>query len=77
MADCTVFGMPIDLEESDRDWVSGGQPLGALVIVKMIGDDGEVGYYTGATERLPTVEALGMARYAQLTLEHAITATSE
>lgn len=65
--DATVCGLPIVGSEEF------GQPLAALVVVKMLEDDG-VRYAVRATDGLQTIEALGMARAAVLKLEKAIVA---
>lgn len=70
MAEPTVLGMPIDAEPDDL--IRTAQPVAALVTVKVLFDDGEIGYLTRATDGLMSVEAVGMARYAQLRLERAL-----
>jgi hypothetical protein len=64
----------MQLDVGEDDLIVTGQPLAAVVIVKILDEDGEVDYATGATEGLMSVEALGMARYAQLKLERGLTA---
>ena len=72
MADRAVLGMPLDAAEDDAIW--SGTPLEAVVIVKMLTENGEIAYVTSATSGLKDVEALGMVRYAQLRLEVGMTA---
>lgn len=53
--DVTVAGLPI---------VGGdeiGTPLSAVVCVKGLSEDGEITYWTRATDGLKTAEAIGMA----------------
>ena len=47
-------------------------PLAALVIVKALDEDGDVAYYCKATEGLSSVEALGMAGYADVKLRSVV-----
>jgi hypothetical protein len=39
-------------------------PVSVIVVVKALSENGDVAYYTGASPELTTVEALGMAGYA-------------
>ena len=71
MADCTVLGMPLDVDGGDV--MVTAQPIAAFVIVKALDEDGDLVYLAGATEGLPTVECLGMAEYAVLRLRHGLT----
>jgi hypothetical protein len=66
-----ILGMPLDV--SDEDSIVSVQPLCGFVVIKGLDEDGEVGYYTAATEGLLSVECLGMAEYAMLKLRHGIT----
>lgn len=70
MAAATVLGMP--LVERENDPVATDQPVAAVVVVKTISAEHGVGYLVRATEGLMTVEALGMARFAQLQLEDSL-----
>lgn len=70
MTDCTVLGMPLDVGEGDG--IATCQPLSGFVVVKALGEDGEIRYLTAATDGLKSVECLGMARYAVLRLEHGL-----
>ena len=51
-----------------------GQPVAALVVVKYFDDEAEngVAYRALASDGLSTVEAIGMARYAAVRLERAV-----
>lgn len=51
-----------------------GQPLAALVVVKCLSEDGEVGvsYSVRATPGLSATEALGMAGLADVRLREAL-----
>ena len=51
----TVLGMPL---LGDHDIA---QPLGAVVCVKGLDEDGNVAYWSRATDSLSTTEAQGMA----------------
>ncbi len=68
MADATVLGMALETEENDP--IRTAQPLSAVIVAKLLGDDGEIYYVGAATEGLKSVETLGMLRYAQVKLEH-------
>jgi hypothetical protein len=70
VADCTILGMPLDVEEDDE--ITAITPVCGMVVVKGLGEDGEVVYCTAATDGLKSVECLGMARYAVLKLEHGL-----
>lgn len=65
-----VLGLPLDVAGDDP--IRGVTPLCGLVVVKALNGEGEVCYLTAATEGLKSVEALGMARYAVLKLEHGL-----
>lgn len=73
--DVTVLGMPLYAHENDQ--IRTAQPIAAVVIAKVLDEEGHVDYVTAATEGLKSVEALGMARYAQLKLEHGLTAAMD
>lgn len=62
-----VLGMALDVDEDDD--LAQGQPVGALVIVKYLDQDGDVCYSPRATDMLGAVEAMGMLRYSQLMFE--------
>jgi len=68
-----VCGLP--LEGADDI----GQPVAALVVVKTFDGDSEIGvcYRVRATGGLSTVEALGMAGFAELRLGEALRRRSE
>lgn len=66
----SILGMPLDV--AGDDLVATAQPVCGLVVVKALNEDGHVCYLTAATEGLKSVEALGMARYAVLKLEHGL-----
>lgn len=68
--DCTVLGMELDTGVNDP--ITTAQPLAAFVVVKALDTDGNLCYFTGATEGLPTVECLGMADFAVEKLRHAV-----
>lgn len=59
MTEPAVMGMPL-AGEIPADYV----PLAALVIVKMLDDEGDPVYIARATDGLSSVECLGMAVYA-------------
>jgi hypothetical protein len=46
----------------------GYTPLAALVVVKVLDEEGKVAYVPRASDSLSSVEALGMAHYAVLAL---------
>jgi hypothetical protein len=71
MTDHTILGMPLDV--ADDDLIASLQPLCGMLIVKGLDEQGNVCYATAATGALSTVECLGMARYAVLKLERALT----
>jgi hypothetical protein len=52
-------------------------PVSVLVVVKALAEDGAVAYYTGASPELTTVEALGMAGYADSICRAALTGRNE
>jgi hypothetical protein len=47
-------------------------PLAALVVLKALDADGDVAYYARATDSLTTVEAIGMAVYAETVMTDAL-----
>lgn len=69
--DFAILGMPLDV--GDDDAITAAQPLSGVVVIKALDGDGDVCYLTAATPGLQSVECLGMARYAVLRLEYAIT----
>lgn len=75
MADATVLGMPLDV--ADDDPAKTGQPLGAVVVAKVLGDDGEIYYLGNATDGIKSVEALGMLRYGLMKLERRMMADED
>jgi hypothetical protein len=68
--DCTILGMPLDVNEDDA--IATCQPVSGFVVVKALGGDGEIRYLTAATDGLKSVECLGMAEYAALKLRHGL-----
>lgn len=60
MTNQTVMGMPIEGEIP-----ASYTPLAALVIMKMLDNDGDPIYIARATGGLSSVECLGMAVYAE------------
>jgi hypothetical protein len=67
----SILGMPLDVEAGDG--IAACQPICGLVVVKALDEDGEVRYFTAATDGLKSVEAIGMARLAVLKLERGLT----
>ena len=67
----SILGMPLNVEAGDG--IAACQPICGLVVVKALDEDGEVCYFTAATDGLKSVECLGMARYAVLRLERGLT----
>lgn len=68
--DCTVLGMTLNTGEDDP--ITTAQPLAAVIVVKVLDEDGDLCYLTGATDGLTTVECLGMTEFAVLKLKHAL-----
>lgn len=62
----SVLGLPLDVAGDDP--IRACTPLGGLVVAKALGADGEIGYYTAATDGVTSVECLGMAELAALKL---------
>jgi hypothetical protein len=56
LIDLTVAGMPLVCEADDI-----AVPLAAVVVIKGLDADGDIAYWSCATENLKTTEALGMA----------------
>lgn len=54
MADHTVLGMPIQVSDDVK------QPLGAVVVIKALGEDGDLCHWIAKTEDVSRVEAVGM-----------------
>ena len=52
-------------------------PLAALVVVKALDTDGDLTYFARATDGVTVVEALGMARLADIRLSAALTESDE
>jgi len=61
--DLTVLGLPLQWEEPPNYTVS---PISALVIMKGIDDDGDEVYAVMVTEGMTSVEAGGLANYADV-----------
>lgn len=70
--ECLVLGMPLDTDPESP--LRTCQPIAAVVIVKALDEAGNMCYFTGATDGLLDIEALGMTRLAQLRLERGIDA---
>jgi len=58
MADATILGMPVQVNDDLQ------QPLGAVVIVKGLDDQGDVCYWIHKTDDIHCVEAAGMCTVA-------------
>jgi hypothetical protein len=63
--DSTVFGLPLVGELK-------GIPLEALVVAKLLDEEGHVSYSVNATQELTAVEALGMAHLGVRRLERVL-----
>jgi hypothetical protein len=61
-----VFGMPVMAGRESP--LRSGQPLAAVTAVKVLGSDDVIWYDIVATEKLSTVEALGMIEMASARL---------
>lgn len=55
----------------------GYTPLSALVVVKVLDEEGNVAYVPRASDSLSSVEALGMAHYAVVALSKAMGESEE
>jgi hypothetical protein len=66
--DATVCALPIKGMPDDVT------PLAALVVLKALDADGDVAYYARATDSLTTVEAIGMAVYAETVMTNSLDA---
>lgn len=64
MTGSEVCGMP--LENISEQVV----PLGALVILKVLDDDGDVAYMIRSTDGVSLVESLGMASFANVCIKN-------
>ena len=65
----SIFGLQTD--EFD------GIPIAAVVVLKVLEDDGGQAYLIRSTDGLMTVEALGMVEYASAFFKHAIVQSSD
>jgi hypothetical protein len=72
MADLTVLGMALDLDDDSLLADNKVQPLCGFIVMKVLGPDGEIVYLSAATHGLKSIECLGMARYAVLKLEYGL-----
>ena len=67
-----VLGMPVEWKDSEDNPVF---PLGALVIVKAVDNEGDVIYSVINSGDLNMIDCLGMAQYAVLHCENSIKKT--
>ena len=66
MPDSSVAGLPMRWEDGENNQIF---PMAALVVLKGVDMDGDEVYLVTNSEGLKSVDALGMAHFAVLTIE--------
>lgn len=66
----SILGMPLDVDDDDA--IMTCQPVCGLVIIKALDENGEIVYFSAATDGLKSVECLGMVEYTSLRLKHGL-----